>query len=80
MSKQKIPTCATCIHSRFELSKNTGKPVRGWAGDCRFVPVLPPLPISITMAYGFRDEFTKSKIYPNTQGCPCHVAKELTNG
>lgn len=76
MSKQKLPTCATCIYSDFTLSSKTGKPVRGWAGRCKFVPVLPPMPVSITDCYGFRNEFSKCMIQPNTQGCPCHVAKE----
>lgn len=73
---KKIPTCGTCVYGRFTLSEKTGKPVRGSFGLCSFTPPVATLPISITTAWNYREEFSKRKIQPNETNCPCHKAKD----
>ncbi len=70
MRKSKQPCCGTCKFAEFHLQKN-GRINRLYPGMCLFNPVMPPLPVSITKAYGYR-EFSKSYITHDTTDCPTY--------
>lgn len=68
--------CGSCHFASFERSKS-GRVLRGQAGDCTYTPQLPPLPDSITKAYGFNPELSKQGIWPD-DGTHCPVYETLT--
>ena len=60
--------CATC---RFADWSRNPKPRAKGPGDCRYVPEMPPLPISISRAHGFNPMFARTAIWKDMgEDCP----------
>jgi hypothetical protein len=68
MSKETC--CKNCIHSQWHLTP-TGR-IRDASGKCVApLPPFPPLPVSVTKAYGFCGEWKVNCVWPQYgSDCP----------
>ena len=64
-------SCKTCKFA--EMQRTPSGRVSQRAGQCTYQVVMPPLPDSITRAWGFKTEFSKKYIWPNDgEKCPVY--------
>lgn len=62
--------CKTCRWAQWERTA-TGRMSYKNAGHCLYVVQMPPLPHSVTGAYGYQKEFPRSRIHADMgAGCP----------
>lgn len=69
--------CSTCKHSRWWLTPS-GRIKRKAMGQCKVVvPVMQPLPVCITKAYGYNPELHRTRVSQDDGAdCPLYELNE----